>query len=172
MYTSLAKYKNKTVLKYDKLKSFSGPRIDWCLCFRVFQRLRNKGLSVTRDALMPKAKECARNSTVPFKASRGWCEKFMKRESLSLRWRTNISQKLPSEFETKLIEFQRFIIGLRRRYKYSLSRIDNADETAVYIDMPRNYAVNFKRGKQVAMKITGYENLMCYCHVVYDSKWQ
>jgi hypothetical protein len=38
---------------------------------------------VTREALMSKAKECARNSTVPFKASCGWCEKFIKRESLS-----------------------------------------------------------------------------------------
>lgn len=29
---------------------------------------------------MSKAKECARNSNLPFKASGGWCEKFMKRE--------------------------------------------------------------------------------------------
>jgi hypothetical protein len=32
---------------------------------------------------MSKAKECARNSNIPFKASHGWCEKFMKRGSLS-----------------------------------------------------------------------------------------
>jgi hypothetical protein len=42
-----------------------------------------KGLSVTREALMSKAKQCARNSIVPFEASLGWCVKFMKRESLS-----------------------------------------------------------------------------------------
>jgi hypothetical protein len=33
---------------------------------------------------MSKAKECAINSNIPFKASYGWCEEFMKRESLSL----------------------------------------------------------------------------------------
>jgi hypothetical protein len=55
-------------------------------------------LPVTREALMPKAKECARNSNIPFKASRGWCAKFMKRESLSLQRKTKISQKLLLEF--------------------------------------------------------------------------
>jgi hypothetical protein len=44
------------------IKSFSGPRVDRCLCFRVYQRLRNKGLPVTREALMSKAKEWGRNS--------------------------------------------------------------------------------------------------------------
>jgi hypothetical protein len=33
---------------------------------------------------MSKAKEGARNSNIPFKASHGQCEKFMKRERLSL----------------------------------------------------------------------------------------
>jgi hypothetical protein len=42
-----------------------------------------------------------------------------------------IGQKLPLEIETKLIEFQHFVIGLHRRNKYSLSQISNADETAV-----------------------------------------
>jgi hypothetical protein len=87
---------------------------------------------------MSKAKECARKSNIPFKASRGWCEKFMKRKILSLRRKTKISQKLPSEFETKLTEFQRFIIGLHRRNNYSLSQIGNADETVGFFDMARN----------------------------------
>jgi hypothetical protein len=40
---------------------------------------------------------------------------------------------------------------------YSLSKIGNADETAVFFDMPRNYTANFKGKKQVPMKITSYE---------------
>jgi hypothetical protein len=83
----------------------------------------------------------------------------MKTESLSLRRRTKISPKLPSEFETKVTEFQRFVIGLRRRNKWSLSQIGNADETAIFFDMPRSFTVNFKGEKQVAMKTTGYEKL-------------
>jgi hypothetical protein len=33
----------------------------------------------------------------------------------------------------------------------------NADETAVFSDMPHNYAINFKEEKQVTMKTTGFE---------------
>jgi hypothetical protein len=114
---------------------------------------------------MSKAKERARNSNMPLKVSRGWCEKFMKRESLSLRRRTKISQKLPSVFETKVIEFRRFVNGLLRRNKCSLSQIGSANETAVFFDMPRNYAANFKGEKQVAVETTGCESyvlLPCY----------
>jgi hypothetical protein len=68
---------------------------------------------------MSNAKECARNSNIPFKASRGWCENFMKRESLSLQRRTKINQKFAVELETKLIKFQRFVTGLCQRKKYS-----------------------------------------------------
>jgi hypothetical protein len=81
---------------------------------------------------MSKAKECTTNRNISFKASCGWCEKFMKRESLSLQQRTKISQKLPSEFETELIKFRDSVTGLRQRNKYSLSQISNADETTVF----------------------------------------
>jgi hypothetical protein len=41
--------------------------------------------------------------------------------------------------------------------KYSLSQIGNSDETAVFVDMPRNYTVHFEADKQTAMKTTRYE---------------
>jgi hypothetical protein len=80
---------------------------------------------------MSEAKECARNSNIPFQSSHGCCEKFMKGESL-LQLRIKISQKLSLEFETKLIILQCFVIGLHRRNKYSLSQIGNGDKTAVF----------------------------------------
>jgi hypothetical protein len=49
------------------------------------------------------AKQCAGISGVSLKATRGWCEKFMKREGLSLR-RVTVGQKLLSVFETKLTD--------------------------------------------------------------------
>jgi hypothetical protein len=70
-----------------------------------------------------------------------------------------ISQELPPQFETKLIKFQNFVIGLRRRNEYSLSQIDNADETAVFFDLSHSYTLNFKREEQVAVKTTVYEKL-------------
>jgi hypothetical protein len=84
-----------------------------------------------------------------------------------------ISQKLPSEFETKLIKFQHFVIGVCRRSKYSLSKIGSADETAVFFDMPCKCTVHFKGEKQVAMKTTGYEMLhvtVVLCITANDNK--
>jgi hypothetical protein len=49
-----------------------------------FKDLQNKGLPVTREALISKAKECATNGNISFKVSRRWCGKFMDRVSLSL----------------------------------------------------------------------------------------
>jgi hypothetical protein len=100
--------------------------------------LWNKGLPVTKEALMSEAKECARNSNIPFRASCGWCE------NLSLQRRTKISQKLPLEFETKLTEFQHFVIWPCRRNNYSLSQFGSADEIAFFFNMPHNYTINLK----------------------------
>jgi pyruvate-formate lyase-activating enzyme len=75
--------------QYLVTSKFGGPRkgrspeINASL-LEYFRDLQNKVLPVTREALMENAKECARKSNVPFKACHGWCEKFMKRESLSL----------------------------------------------------------------------------------------
>lgn len=145
-------------------KSFSGPKhgrypeIDAAV-LTYFKELRTKGLPVTREALMLKAREIATHKGLQFKASRGWCEKFMKRQCLSLRRRTTICQKLPSDYEDKLVQYQRHVIQLRLKKRYHLSQIGNADETAVFFDMPRNYTVSEKGQKQVTVKTTGYEKL-------------
>jgi hypothetical protein len=54
------------------------------LKFFLVEKLRYILNLRTRESLMSKAKECARNNNIPFKASCGWWEKFMKTESLSL----------------------------------------------------------------------------------------
>jgi hypothetical protein len=145
-------------------KSFSGPKkgmypeLDAAV-LSFFKELRGKGLPVTRDVLMLKAKEIARNSNIQFKASRGWCDKFIRREGLSLRRRTTICQKLPKDYEEKLVQYQRHVINLRHQRQYCLSQMGNADEVAVFFDMPRNYTLSEKGQKQVTVKTTGYEKL-------------
>lgn len=154
--------KNKLFACKKTKKSFSGPKkgrhpkIDEAV-LRYFKELRHKGLPVTRDALMLKAREVAQNEDIDFLPGRGWCDKFMKREHLSLRRRTTICQKLPSDYENKLLEYQRYIINLRRQKLYCLNSIGNADEVPVYFDMPRNYTVSAKGEKQITIKTTGYE---------------
>jgi hypothetical protein len=66
---------------------FSGPRKGrnpeiYASVSEYFKDLQNEGLHVAREALMSKAKECARKCNLPLKASHGWCEKCMKIEGL------------------------------------------------------------------------------------------
>ena len=71
----------------------------------VLERWKN-GLPVTGDIIREKAYEVARARNIQghvFKASRGWVDRFMRRIGLSLRRHTAICQKLPTDFEEKLV---------------------------------------------------------------------
>merc|ERR1711888_245370 len=70
-----------------------------------------------------------------FKASEGWCTRFMKRHEYTLRAPTKVAQLLPQFWADKITEFQRFIIHHRRRNDYRLKCIGNMDETPMYMDM-------------------------------------
>lgn len=121
---------------------------------------RAQALPVTRRILSLKAKEIAEEEGIQhFKSSEGWVDKFMKRSGFALRRRTSVCQKLPSHFEEKLIEFQRYIIHLRSTYNHALGQIGNADETPVYFDMPRNNTVNEVGAREVKVLTSGYEKM-------------
>lgn len=98
---------------------------------------------------------------VQFKASRGWLYRFFKRQGFSVRRRTTMCQKLPAEFEDKLLEFQKYVIKKRKENKYILSQIGNADQTPVYFDMPSSTTVDKKGAKSVSVKTSGGEKQRC-----------
>ena len=76
-----------------------------------------------------------------FKASAGWCTRFMNRYELCLRQWTKIAQNLPKELEEKVISFHKFIIKQRPQHKFELNNIGNMDETPMTFDMPGNRTV-------------------------------
>jgi len=78
---------------------------------------------------------------------------------LALRLRTTIRQKLPKEFEEKLLNYQRYITNLRKTGNFFMGQMANADETAIYLDMPPNYTLEKKGVKEVLLKTTGCEKL-------------
>lgn len=82
---------------------------------------------------------------------------MMKRNGFPLRHRTTICQKLPVGFKHKLIDFQCYVMKLRRETHYALGQISNADETSVYTDMPRMCTVNQVGAREVKVWTTGYE---------------
>ena len=79
----------------------------------------------------------------------------MKRMGLSLRRRTTICQKLPADFEEKLLTFQEYVITLRKEKNFLIKQIGNSDETPIWFDMPGNPAITEKRIEEVIIKSSG-----------------
>jgi hypothetical protein len=70
-----------------------------------------------------------------------------------------ICQKLPKDFEQNLLNYQWYITNLRKTGNFLMGQISNADETAIYLDMPPNYTLEKKGVKEVLLKTTGCEEL-------------
>jgi len=125
--------------------------------FTFFHERHKTGLFVSYDLLRKEVIKKARSLNIPrsrFKASKGWAIRFMRRMGLALRRRTTICQKLTKDFEQKLMNYQWYITNLRKTGNFLMGQMANADETAIYLDMPPNYTE--KKGvKEVLLKTTG-----------------
>ena len=77
---------------------------------------RNLGIAVNTKMIINEARRLAANKGADdFKGTASWCFRFMKRNGLSLRTRTKISQKMPEEYEQKITAFHKFIINARKQ---------------------------------------------------------
>lgn len=146
-------------------KAFRGPRkgafpeVEAPLTEFIKER-RSRCLAVTTEIVQTKAREIARAHGIDhskFKASRGWIQKYMKRAGFSLRRRTSVMQKLPADYEEKLISFQRYVISVRKLYEFLPGQIGNADETPIFFDMPTAQTIHMKGDRQVSVRTTGNE---------------
>ena len=102
---------------------------------------RNNGLAILSSLVWLKALEMAKDEKygIPaghFKAGNCWCQGFMKRNGLQLRQKTTLAQRLPEDYEEKIIRFHCFVINLRKEHNYPLHVIANMDETSLTFDMP------------------------------------
>ena len=126
---------------------------------------RSAMLRVSRKLIMKKAKIIHDKSTddpavkESFVASRGWLEKFMKRNGLSLRRRTTTAQKNPSCMVDKLVMYVLQCRRLQRKFKYSAGSIIAMDETAIWSDMLSGTTVESKGKKDIPLKTTGHEKV-------------
>lgn len=108
---------------------------------------RNNGLAILPSLVRLKALDMAKNEKygIPqgqFKAGNHWCQRFMKRNGLSLRQKTTLAQRLPDDYEEKIVRFHRYIIDLRKEHNYPLHVIANMEETPLTFDMPPNRTIN------------------------------
>ena len=67
-----------------------------------------------------------------FTASRGWLEKFMSRNGLSLRRKTTVGQHDPAQLIDRLISNVLHVRRLLKTFHYTPSHIIGMDETSVW----------------------------------------
>ncbi|GFS88623.1 HTH CENPB-type domain-containing protein [Trichonephila clavipes] len=84
------------------------------------------------------------NESKNFKATFSWFSRFMAHNNLVLREKTKVAQMLLKDMDYKLKSFQKYVIGLRKQKKYSLSHIGNMDETPLTLDMIGNKTIDNK----------------------------
>ena len=93
---------------------------------------RDLQLPVQRKAIQQKAVALIQPINPEFRASDGWLQKFMTRNSLLLRRHTSIQQKLPGDLEKKLEEFMSSVQALRKHHDFPSDLIINMDETPIF----------------------------------------
>ena len=92
-----------------------------------------------------------------FKASRGWLSKFMKRHNLSLRAKTSMAQKLPTQLDQHIEKFTNYLRTTREEEEIYNDMILNMDETPVFFDTVPNKTVDIKGTKTVKVRTTRSE---------------
>ena len=119
---------------------------------------RRQGIAVSTVEIRLQARLITKKLAITeFRSSADCCYAFMRRNNLSIRRRTLISQKLPENYEDKLVEFQRFIIKQQKQHNSELSQIGNADQTLLTFDLPSATTVALKGSKTVSINMIGNE---------------
>ena len=119
---------------------------------------RKAGTGVSTNIIHLKAKSVAQKLGLEqFKASKCWCYRFMDRLGFSIRRRTTIAQKLPQDYEEKLIKFQHYVLAKRKEHDFDLKYIGNADQTPLTFDIVTNSTVSAKGVKSVPILSTGHD---------------
>ena len=149
---------NKNRTCRDRGRRAAHPELEDKLVEYVRER-RESGSAVTTVQIRLYALKVMReiDPSSQFKASPKWCYNFMNRHDISIRRRTSIAQRLPDDFENKLVEYQRYIIQLRKTRQYANDMIANADQTPLTFDIPFNHTLDFKGRKSIVLKTTGNE---------------
>jgi len=96
-------------------------------------------------------------SITDFGGPTSWCKTFMRRNGLCMRTKTTIVQKLPHEYERKIIEFHKYVINMRKKVCFEIGQLGNMDEVPLTFDVLSNKTVDGKDGKTVMIKTSGNE---------------
>ena len=92
-----------------------------------------------------------------FTGSPSQCHRFMKRCGLAMSTKTSTAQKMPIEYESKIVSFQKFVLDARKKNGFEISPIGNMDEVPLTFDVPSNKTVDVKGAKTITVKTSGHD---------------
>jgi len=98
-------------------------------------------------------------SITDFAGTTSWCERFRRRNGLCVRTKTTIAQKLPREYERKLMEFHKYAINMRRKLCFEMGQLRKMDEVPLTFDVPSNKTVDVKGAKTIMIKTSGNQKM-------------
>jgi len=94
-------------------------------------------------------------SVTDFAGTTSWCERFMRRNGLCMHTKATIAQKLPREYERKIIEFHKYVINMRKKLCFEIGQLGNMDEIPLKFDVPSNKTVDVKGAKTIMIMTSG-----------------
>jgi hypothetical protein len=98
-----------------------------------------------------------------FVASRGWFERFMKRNNLVQRRVTGVGKGFPTNLKEIIENFLDEFHRIRLEKNYTDDQVWNFDESAFYMDSLGNYTIEKKGSKRAYCKSTGKERVRMSC---------
>ena len=121
------------------------------------QEKRNNGFTILPSLILLKALDLPKKEkyNIParqFKAGKNGCQRFLKKNRLSIRQKMMLAQRLPAEDEEKIINFHSYVIKHRKQHRYPMYLIANMDETLLTFDMLPNRTINKVGEKTVKTK--------------------
>jgi hypothetical protein len=138
------------LITHEKIKhSFRTHAVKWPqLETEVKNWLRDhriNGISVSTKMIICEARRWAvAHDITDFGGTPAWCCSFMKRHGLSTRMRTRIAQNIPADYESKIVDFHRYVINARKKTQFELGEIGNMDGVPLTFDVPSNRTVDNK----------------------------
>ena len=124
--------------------------------------MQSVGRSISTVSIRLKAKALAKEMGITnFSGAQSWCTRFMKRNYLSIRCKTTLSQRRPSDFEEKASTFRQFCLMKIEEKNIDHNCIVNMDEVPVPFDMPPNRTIEQVGANSVPIITTGNEKTSC-----------
>jgi len=94
-----------------------------------------------------------------FTGTTSWCKRFIRRNGPCMRTETTIVQKLPLQYERKIIEFHKYVINMRKKLCFEIEQLGEMDEVSLTFDVPSNKTVDVKGAKTIMIKTSGNEKM-------------